>query len=569
MKFASLHSGHDMNISLFEDGRCIYHLEFERLFDIKHYGNTTTPGGGTHFYHNMTPTLIDHALPAVGWKFRDLDALAVDTIGWMFALYPDEDFRRAFGAFDHHYDTLRRPASHGTITWRNHTLEACAVMHHLSHLAGAYYTSPFDDALLFAYDGLGEFDMNTAWGIGTKNKIKYRGDFMHRLPHGLDRNSIGFIYTYMGGILHFMYTPSGDAAGKAMGLSAYGKPRDEFRQACRNKIRGYVRQWSDLIGIVKDIGLTDEDREDSKSQVAWDFMATLQDEAEIYMLETIGALVKRTGRRNLCLAGGCALNVQINQRLLDEKVIDAIHIPPACSDCGNAIGSGLYYWHHVLDNPFVPQKWHTPYLGDEVIGRDNLPEDPDVENQKFSVPEMLYAHVAEKLAEGKIVGWAQGRAEIGPRALGNRSILADPRSPTMKDDINAKVKHRDYWRPFAPVCLAEHAQEWFDTDIEHPYMLMAPQVRPEKRELIPAVTHVDGTGRLQTVTKDQNPKLYLLLKQFYKRTGVPILLNTSLNDRAKPIANHAHVIVDLVKDTGMDMAVIGPTVYTKRPKIEA
>lgn len=564
MRYVSLHSGHDMNLSLFEDGVCIYHLELERLYGRKHYGLhwDNKESNGTHMHINLIPTLYDHALPAIGWKSYEIEAICVDTIQWMMSLYPDTNLRALLARLNYGC-TAQRPADHGKGIWNGKEIQVCAVMHHMSHMAYSYFTSPFEDALIFAYDGLGEFDVNTTWAIGDKGKLKYRGDFTHRRPKGVENNSIGFLYTYIGNVLQFMYANTMDSPGKAMGLSAYGSPREEFRGPIRKYVRSYGRTWNDFKGIIPDTGIAYHDMTNSESQVARDFMATVQDESELYMLETIESLVKRTGRRNLCLGGGCALNVQINQRLLDEKIVDAIYVPPACSDTGNAIGNGLYFWHCVLNKPFVPKPYHSPYLGDYMINKTRIPTE-HVETKHYHDFHNLLNVVAEHLENNKIIGWAQGRSEIGPRALGNRSILASPISPDMKDRINSNVKHRDYWRPFAPVCLAEHASEWFETNIEHPYMLMAPKVREEKKHLIPAVTHVDGTARLQTIRKEQNPKLYSLIKCFYKKTGVPILLNTSLNDRGKPICNDALTVINLLKNTGLDHAIIDQNFYSKK-----
>lgn len=553
-----------MNISLFEDGVCVYHLELERLYGRKHYGLHWPPKeqNGSHMHINLLPTLYNHVLPINGWKPEDIEAICFDTIQWMKTLYPDEGLREAMASLNYSCSPSQ-VADHQKSIWNGKQVDVCTIMHHLAHMSYAYYTSPFDDALIFCYDGLGEFDVNTTWGVGKKGKLVYRGDFTHRRPNGIDTNSIGMLYTFLGHVLKFMYTNTMDAPGKAMGLSSFGKPRGEFRPPIRKFIRGYVRSWEDMKNIIPLTNIAEHDMLDSESQVSRDFMATVQDEAELYVIETVTKLVKKTGLRNLVMAGGCALNVQINQRLLDEKIVDALYVPPACSDTGNAIGNGLYYWHQVLGKPFIPKSYHSPYLGDVVANKGLTPNDAIIA-RTFAEPSRLYGFVADALSEDRIVGWAQGRSEIGPRALGNRSILASPISPGMKDKINKEVKHRDYWRPFAPVCLVEEAGNWFETEIEHPYMLMAPRVREEKKHLLPAVTHVDGTARLQTVSKSQNPKLYNLIKAFFKKTGVPILLNTSLNDKGKPISNDADTIVGLVQHTGMDMAVIDSTVYTKK-----
>lgn len=552
-----------MNISLFEDGECIYHLELERLYNIKHYGDFVNGKDSREMYESLLPTFFDHVLPTVGWSLDEIDAICIDTIQWFMNLYPDPALRDCLGRL--YYSTDPRHAHDRTRRhYAGRDRDFFVTMHHVAHEAYAYYTGPFDDALIVAYDGIGEFDINTSWAVGEGNRLRHAGDFTHRRPEGIDQNSIGFVYSFLGGIFTFMYGNTNDSPGKAMGLSSYGAPVDVWRGPVRDLLRGYVRQWHDIthnpIGPLCGISL--EELHNPQSQRARDLMATFQDEAELYMVETVGKLVDLTGKRNLCLVGGCALNVQVNSRLLDEGVVDRIHVPPACSDTGLAIGTGLLYWHEALGNPFTPKPYHTPYLGDVVANLDCLQEH-DLKVTQINNEAALCRSVARMLAAGRTVGWAQGRSEIGPRALGNRSILADPRSPFMKDRINHEIKHRDYWRPFAPVCLAERASEWFETTEDSPYMLLAPRVRPEKRDLIPAVTHVDGTARLQTVRQEQNPILYRLLRAFEEETGCPILLNTSLNDKGCPIANEGNIILEFLRKSGLQVAVLGNRIYQR------
>jgi len=262
-------------------------------------------------------------------------------------------------------------------------------------------------------------------------------------------------------------------------------------------------------------------------------------------------LIDEYGNRPLCIGGGCGLNVQINSRLLNDGVVERLYVPPACSDCGLSSGAALYYYHSIYGGDFNGLWWHDPYAGTDIMNKELLAQ---FEPLKFH---KVLESAAPRLANGEIAAWCQGRSEIGPRALGNRSILADPRREDMKDIINKRIKRRQYWRPFAPVCLEEDASEWFEIDHPQPYMLEAPMVRREKASTIPAVVHADGSSRLQTVNKWQNRRLYRLLSEFKKLTGVPILLNTSLNRKGYPICNDVKIVLDLLDGTSLDFAVVG------------
>jgi len=333
-----------------------------------------------------------------------------------------------------------------------------------------------------------------------------------------------------------------------------------------------LREWMPrperLIG---ELSLNPADLKDPMNKVAQDLMATIQDELELYLCETIRALREDTKEanfndENLCIAGGCALNVQANTRLLTEKVVDKLYIPPACSDSGISIGAALYVWHTILGNDFNGMAWHDPYLGDTLY---NHPDDfvnfdswmakayPTIKYKKIANESLLATNAAINLHNNKIVAWAQGRCEIGPRALGNRSILANPCNINSKDVVNAKVKHREFWRPFAPIVLASEAHDWFDIDHDQPYMLEAPLAHKDTADRIPAVVHVDGTGRVQSVSRKTNPLLNDVLKDFKMLKGIGVLLNTSLNDRGKPIANDLRDILNLLRDTELDVAYVG------------
>jgi carbamoyltransferase len=269
------------------------------------------------------------------------------------------------------------------------------------------------------------------------------------------------------------------------------------------------------------------------------------------------------GKPALCLAGGVALNSVMNARLLLDGPFDEIFIPAPCGDAGNAIGGALMAWHADTGKP---RGWQmdSAYLGPEFSAAQIRSA---LEERKLAyreVPDPAEA-AAELLVAGKIIGWFQGKAEVGPRALGHRSILADPRPPHMKDTINREVKHRERFRPFAPSVLAEEAGEWFDPVSASPFMLLCLPVRPERRAQVPAITHVDGTGRLQTVPDGSDPVFRRLIQGFHRRTGVPMVLNTSFNDAGEPIVNSPGEALRTYFATGLDALVIGPYVLEKVP----
>jgi carbamoyltransferase len=276
----------------------------------------------------------------------------------------------------------------------------------------------------------------------------------------------------------------------------------------------------------------------------------------------VRAAQRRTGSKNLCLAGGVALNAVANGRILPETEFEGVYVQPAAGDSGIAVGAAYYVWNQVLGEPrgFVMQHAYTgPQFTEEECAQ-------AIEEAGFSFERLddaeLFDHVAERIVEGNVVGWFQGRMEFGPRALGNRSIVVDPRRDDMKDILNARIKHREPFRPFAPSILAEATGDWFDQDYTSPFMVLVYKTRPEKRSQIPAVNHVDDTGRLQTVERDVAPRYYELIKSFAVRTGVPIVLNTSFNEN-EPIVMTPEHAVDTFAKTKMDVLVLGNLVVRR------
>jgi carbamoyltransferase len=272
-------------------------------------------------------------------------------------------------------------------------------------------------------------------------------------------------------------------------------------------------------------------------------------------------LAKRTKLKSVCLAGGVAFNCVANGKIFDSTGFEEVYVHPAAGDAGLAVGAAYYVWHQILGQPrgFVMNHayWGPGFSNSEINGALQVSR---LATGNYSITELpepeLMQRTAEIIADGKILGWFQGRAEWGPRALGNRSIVADPRRPEMKDTLNRRIKHREIFRPFAPSILAESTAEYFEKSYPSPFMTLAYSVRPEKRDSIPAPTHVDGTGRLQTVSRDANPRYWQLIKAFQNLTGVPVVLNTSFNDN-EPIVCRPEEAIDCFQRTQMDALVLG------------
>jgi carbamoyltransferase len=443
------------------------------------------------------------------------------------------------------------------------------VEHHRAHLASAVFCSPFEDAACLSIDGMGDF-ISTMWGRGAGNKIDVDGYVSY--PH-----SLGMFYT---AFTQFLGLPKYGDEFKLMGLAAYGEPRflPQMRDVLRlgkglrfelgldyflHHIQGVDMTWDEgtpelgplwsqkmgVFGPPREFRseVTDRDR---------DLAASVQALLEEVLLDMLRRLHAQSKVDRLVMAGGVALNCVVNGRILEETPFQEVWIQPAATDDGTAIGAGLWVWHQILGRE---RTWE---MRDAFLG----PEFSDVDykraletaglSYRWLPDDELVDHVAGRIAEGAIVGWFQDRMEFGPRALGNRSIICDPRRKGMKDTLNARIKYREPFRPFAPSILAEKIGEWFTIDYPSPFMLMAYPVRPEKRGLIPAVTHEDGTGRLQTVHRETNPRYHDLISAFERKTGVPVVLNTSFNEN-EPICCRPEEAIDCFIRTRMDTLVLG------------
>lgn len=457
----------------------------------------------------------------------------------------------------------------------DHTAKVHFVEHHRAHLASAFFCSPFEEAAVVSIDGFGDFS-SVMWGVGRGNKIEIRGAV--RFPH-----SLGIFYT---AFTQFLGFPKYGDEYKMMGLAAYGEPRflKQVREVVSTKAdqvrlnldyfvhhsTGVDMTWDDcepVLGTVyssKMVEVFGEPRVPRGEVLRRhaDLAASVQQVLEENYFDLLRYVQKRTGQRRLCLAGGVALNCVANGKIFEQTDFQDLWIQPAASDAGTSLGAALYVWHQALGKPrsFVMRHayWGPEYSEGEIR---NVLEANGAVYRKLSEEELIDRAAAE-LAEGRIVGWFHGRMEFGPRALGNRSILADPRRKDMKDILNRRIKHREPFRPFCPSILAEKSGEWFETGYCSPFMVVAYKIKRQRRDQIPAVTHADGTGRLQTVDKDVNPLYWKLIKRFEELTGVPVLLNTSFNEN-EPIVNTPEEALDCFLRTKMDVLVMGPFLLYK------
>jgi carbamoyltransferase len=460
------------------------------------------------------------------------------------------------------------------------------IEHHQAHLASSFFVSPFERAALLSADGLGDF-ASTMWGVGEGNRMRIEGAVA--FPH-----SLGLFYSAVTQYLGFL--KFGDEY-KVMGLAAYGQPEqlEAFRDIVRFNARsngngfrlgldyfthhrtGPEMSWAEAdktptLGkmfsdeMAKRLGPV-RAPEETLEQRHRNLASSLQARLEEVYLGMLKKLAERTGLKAVCLAGGVAFNCVANGKIFDATPFEQVYVHPAAGDAGLAVGAAFHVWHQILLKPrsFVMDHayWGPGYSRDEIR---KAIESNGIARKGYGIAELpeeeLLKRTAANIAEGKIVGWFQGRAEWGPRALGNRSIVADPRRPGMKEILNRRIKHREIFRPFAPSILAEATSEYFEKSHASPFMTLAYPVRPDKRDKIPAPTHVDGTGRLQTVAREANPRYHGLISAFRDLTGVPVVLNTSFNDN-EPIVCRPEEALDCFLRTQMDAVVVSDFLITK------
>ncbi len=440
--------------------------------------------------------------------------------------------------------------------------------HHMSHAASAFLVSPYEKACILTLDGVGEW-ATTARGYGDGTKIVLEDQLS--FPH-----SIGLLYSAITAYLGFRVN---DAEWKVMGLAPYGKPTyvEQFEQLVDIRDDGSFRlnmkyfshhysskrmfnsKFERLFGRKQ--RLPESELEDFHRDIAH----SGQKIVERIIVNLARATQQKYGLKDLVIAGGVGLNSVANWRILDETDFERVWIQPAAGDSGGAVGAAFYIWNTVLGNPRSYVMNHA-YLGPEYSNDEceRVLIERKVPYEKYDRAELV-KRSAQHVADEKVIGWYQGRLEFGPRALGSRSIIASPMNLQMKDIINAKIKFREKFRPFAPAVLLEEAHKYFEMEegLELPYMLMVPKVRAEVRDKIPAVTHEDGTGRVQTVTKRDNALYYDMISEFSKISGVPVVVNTSFNVRGEPIVNTPDNALNCFLKTGMDVLVLGNCIVDK------
>jgi len=459
------------------------------------------------------------------------------------------------------------------------------VEHHQAHLASSFFVSPFERAALLSADGLGDF-ASTMWGTGNGSHMNIDGAVA--FPH-----SLGLFYS---AVTQYLGFPKFGDEYKVMGLAAYGEPEqmEAFRKIVRFDARsngngfrlgldyfthhrtGPEMSWAEADKTPTLGKMFSEEMpmrlgparaaEEPLEQRHRNLAASLQARLEEVYLGMLKKLAERTGLKAVCLAGGVAFNCVANGKIFDATPFEKVYVHPAAGDAGLAVGAAYYVWHQKLGKPrsFVMDHayWGPGYSREEIR---RAIDSNGIAQKGFRVAELpeqeLVRRTAATIADGKILGWFQGRCEWGPRALGNRSIVADPRRPEMKEMLNRRIKHRESFRPFAPSILAEATGDYFEKSHPSPFMTLAYPVRTEKRGAIPAPTHVDGTGRLQTVTREANPRYHALISAFRDLTGVPVVLNTSFNDN-EPIVCRPEEALDCFLRTQMDTLVLGDFLIT-------
>jgi carbamoyltransferase len=564
----------DASAALIQDGEVVFAIAEERLNRVKHYGGIPALSIKACLdWVGADIGEIDHV--AVG---RDKDANLAKKVQYALTkpgkLLNFIQMRKRREAMNDLKSLLARAleVEPERMRFREHNVE-----HHLAHIASAYYCSGWDEAAGFSYDGSGDF-VSAMYARCEGGEI----DVLERvfLPH-----SLGSFYTMMCGFMG--YRKFGDE-GKVMGLAAYGD--DTYYKQVRDIVspagntfklnldyfmplgsnsgmaieedgtvklaRHYSKKMTDVFGEPRKPFSEITKREK-------DLAFAMQKRFEEIFFHLLNRLHQQVPSDNLAMAGGCALNSVANGKLFTETPFRRTWIQPAAGDEGLAVGAALYAYHSALKQPRRGEMKNS-YLGPEFSEsrvRSAL-ESAGLEYRRVERHQLL-DEVADQIAAGNVVGWFQGRMEWGPRALGNRSILAHPGLPDMKDTLNARIKHREWFRPFAPSTLAEHQNEYFAYDHPSPFMLHVYQIRPDKRASLCAVNHVDDTGRLQTVARDENALYYDLIKAFQQRSGLPIVLNTSFNEN-EPIVCTPEEAIDCFRRTKMDVLAIGPHIVLKK-----
>lgn len=546
---------HESAACLVEDGIVVAAIEEERLTRRKH-GKSADPASGDELPRQAIAWCLAQAgialsaVESIGYSIdptRRLQTRAlvdrVEAGGWGSAAAEELFFAR----LQRVPEQLQALGFVGEFKWLGH---------HLCHAASAYYPSPFTDAAVLCIDGIGE--------TGSALLAHGRGRQLDVLDEIAYPASLGFLWEKLAKFLGF----SEYDACKVMGLASYGDPtryREPFARLVQVIEDGAFAVDSDALcfrvedyaPLAAQFDLPKRSRGEPVTRAHEDLAAALQEATNRVVSHLVAHIAARTGAKDLCMAGGVALNCVANRIAFEASRFERLYVQPAAHDAGTALGAALVLWHGVHGQEQRGEVRH-PYTGprydDEAIERALL-----AHGLRYTRSPAIEQAVAERLAAGRIVGWFQGALEFGPRALGNRSLLADPRAPDMKQVLNDRVKHREPFRPFAPSVLVEHAEKWFRIERPTPaadFMLMAYPVREEVRVRVPAVVHVDGTSRIQTVRADTNPRYHRMISAFHRITGVPLVLNTSFNDN-EPIVCSPDDAIRTFKQTRIDVLALG------------
>lgn len=559
----------DSSAALLSDGAFVCGVEEERLVRVKHWAGFPARAIAA-VLADAGASLADVPHVAVS---RDPKAHLLSKALFAFRKRPSLDAIRS--RLSNHRSVEGLGARLAALSPAGFSGKVWNVEHHRAHLASAFFCSPFEEAACLTVDGFGDF-LSSMSAVGRGNRLEILDGVL--FPH-----SLGVLYT---AVTQYLGFPKYGDEYKVMGLASYGKPA--FLPAMRTIVssrpdgrfevdvdwfvhatEGVTMSWEEgepTLGalfspkFVEAFGPArrpDEPLTERHQDLAASLQA-LYEEAFFARLRWLG---KETGLRALCLAGGCAMNSVANGKIFEKTDFTDVYVQSAAGDAGTALGAALYVFHQELSNPrgfAMEHSYWGPRYGEErvVAALGAVPKDGAFAVERIGDEDALVRGTAQAIASGEIVGWYQGRSEWGPRALGNRSILVDPRRAEMKDVLNARIKRREGFRPFAPSILEERVGDYFTVSYPDPFMIKVYPIRPEKRAEIPAVTHVDGTGRLQTVSKAQNPLYWKLLAAFEKETGVPVLLNTSFNEN-EPIVDTPEQALACFLRTRMDRLVMG------------
>ena len=560
---------HDVSACLLRDGEIAYAIAKERITREKH---------ASGFYKEV----IDYCLEAEGITLDDVDLVVRNCY---ILPVPEMEDRLLYQDLPGFLPEYERAEAKSHPYFLSRSDKVVSISHHLAHAYSAFAVSPFEEGAIMIVDGVGSYrsdvnepfpatDTATPLARESESYYKFSGEKLECLKKVWMEPDRGFLsdefYNMPG--LGALYSRAstyifGDwnKCGELMGLAPYGRHGNvkPLMQIKDNVLT--VPRWTSELNkpYIADSG---EKWETSPLMKHWEDLAwRVQDDTEKVLLARAAWLRETTGAKNLCIAGGVALNCVANGRVARESGFENVWIQPAAGDDGIAIGCAYYGWLEILKQP------RSFVMDHSYVGRRYSDQEVSDAIAKFLVSvqttqtksDNIARDTAKLLADQKVIGWFQDRSEFGPRALGNRSLLADPRKPEMKDILNSRVKHRQPFRPFAPIVLYERAKEIFEGEEDSPFMLIAKNVRPEWRNRIPAIVHVDGTARVQTVREETNPTLYRLLKEFDALTGVPVLINTSFNVKGEPIIETPRDAVICFLTTGIDHLVMHDTLVSK------